>query len=220
MNIINLDVSFLSQPGLYKITCIKTNKLYIGQTENVLTRLGRHSYCLETNRSDCREMQEDFNLYGKRFFCFEMLTDFCGSNFANPVFRIQQEQALIVNLRLTGALLYNRPVNFVGQKPQNVLIKGQLYSSFRQAARSLEESRTQIRRNCEDPNNFDYVIMPRSDGNEPYHKYVFHPSCRCLINGVTYESLNQAAKALKTYSQAVKKRLDDSINFPNDIYLD
>ena len=42
--------------------------VYWAKQENVLARLGRHSEALEKNRSDCLEMQKEYNLYGKKAF--------------------------------------------------------------------------------------------------------------------------------------------------------
>ena len=42
-----MDVSFLFQAGLYKITCSKNGKIYIGQSENVLGLLGTHVISLD-----------------------------------------------------------------------------------------------------------------------------------------------------------------------------
>ena len=50
-----MDVSILFNPGLYKITCLKNNKIDIGQSSNVLSRLGRHVDNLKNNRHDCFE---------------------------------------------------------------------------------------------------------------------------------------------------------------------
>ena len=89
-----MEVSALFQPGLYKITCLKNNKIYIGQSENILGRLGRHSENLEKNRHDCQELQNDFNCYGKAYFIFEALKDTYGPQFTKQGFREQYEQKL------------------------------------------------------------------------------------------------------------------------------
>ena len=65
-----MDVSNFFNPGLYKITCLTNQKIYIGESENVLSRLGRHVESLEKKRHDCVELQTDFNLYGKKYFKF------------------------------------------------------------------------------------------------------------------------------------------------------
>lgn len=68
-----MEISYLFNPGLYKITCLKNNKIYIGQSSNILSRLGRHVDNLENTRHDCIELQKDFNQFGKQFFKFESL---------------------------------------------------------------------------------------------------------------------------------------------------
>ena len=70
---LSMDISYLFNPGLYTITCLKNNKIYNGQSSNVLSRLGRHADNLENNRHDCLELQKDFNKFGKIFFKFESL---------------------------------------------------------------------------------------------------------------------------------------------------
>lgn len=51
--------------------------MYIGETEELLARLGQHSASLKQNKHDCRELQEDWNQFGKktlllRLFALEM----------------------------------------------------------------------------------------------------------------------------------------------------
>jgi len=40
---INMDLSDLLNPGLYKITCTVNKKQYIGESFNTLSRIGRHT---------------------------------------------------------------------------------------------------------------------------------------------------------------------------------
>ena len=84
-----MDISDLFNSGLYKITCLKNNKIYIGQSSNVLSRLGRHADNLENNRHDCLELQKDFNKFGKRFFKFESLE--IGEKYVNENLRKKKE---------------------------------------------------------------------------------------------------------------------------------
>jgi hypothetical protein len=60
--------------GLYAIVCNKTNKIYFGESSNVLSRLGRHHHSLQTGSSDCSSLQKDFDLYGENFFSFFILS--------------------------------------------------------------------------------------------------------------------------------------------------
>ena len=61
-----MDLSDLFNPGLYKITCTANQKQYIGESSNVLLRLGRHTDSLQKNQNDCAEMQKDFHKYSKK----------------------------------------------------------------------------------------------------------------------------------------------------------
>lgn len=80
-----MDISILFNPGLYKIICLKNNKIYLGQSGNLISRLGRHCDNLENNRHDCCELQNDFNKYGKQHFIFLALEQ--NLNYKNETFR-------------------------------------------------------------------------------------------------------------------------------------
>lgn len=54
--------------GLYEIKCLNNNKKYIGKAENVLDRLSRHSCSLIQGINDCKELQQDWNMYGPNQF--------------------------------------------------------------------------------------------------------------------------------------------------------
>lgn len=47
-------------------------KVYIGETENLLARLGKHSASLKQNKYDCRKLQEDWNQLEKEKFSFHI----------------------------------------------------------------------------------------------------------------------------------------------------
>ena len=94
-----MDISKLFNPGLYKITCLKNKKSYIGQSSNVLNRLGRHCDALENNRHDCTELQKDFNKYGKSAFIFESLE--IGDQYFNEILRKTKENQYIKQFKKT-----------------------------------------------------------------------------------------------------------------------
>lgn len=69
-----MDLTIAAGAGLYIITCLVTDKVYIGQSECVLFWLGRHANELKKNyHTDCHKMQEDFNQHGLESFRFETL---------------------------------------------------------------------------------------------------------------------------------------------------
>nr|AOC61479.1 putative GIY-YIG homing endonuclease [Rhexinema sarcinoideum] len=213
-----MDVSALFQPGLYKITCLKNQKVYIGQSENILGRLGRHTESLEKNRHDCQELQKDFNFYGKENFVFEALKNTEGADFTKLAIRKYFEQRLIQ--QTNSLLLYNKPpINSTQYFAQKVKIKGKLYSSLKKAAQSLKESRTNIFRKCLDPKNGDYELIETNLLEENLNlkltqKYYFKAFLPCEINNQYYGSLNQASKALGIDRKTIKKRIQ-SPSYPN-----
>lgn len=59
--------------GVYKITNIKNNKIYIGVSRNLGKRRKEHKYRLSANRHVNKLLQSDFNKYGENSFSFEIL---------------------------------------------------------------------------------------------------------------------------------------------------
>ena len=63
------------QIGIYKVICLKNNKIYIGQTHNYKKRVYSHKTDLRHNKHHNKHMQEDFNLYGEECFKFEFIEE-------------------------------------------------------------------------------------------------------------------------------------------------
>lgn len=61
--------------GIYKITCVINNKVYIGQTKNLKNRKMNHIYKLNHNIHSNRYLQEDYNKYGLSNFKFELVEE-------------------------------------------------------------------------------------------------------------------------------------------------
>ena len=59
--------------GIYQITCLKVNKKYIGESQNILERLGKHTSTLNRQTHDCLSLQNDWNKYGKEQFKIQIL---------------------------------------------------------------------------------------------------------------------------------------------------
>lgn len=151
---INIYLSDLFNPGLYKITCTANQKQYIGESSNVLSRLGRHTDFLQKNRSDCAEMQKDLNKYSKKNFIFTALE--VDSKYGNKDLRKQRETVLIE--QIPKELRYNQLESPEYSTSRGIKIRGQVYPSLSNAAQVLEESRTNIFRKASNPQNLDYVF--------------------------------------------------------------
>ena len=60
-------------PGIYKISCTKTDKIYIGETVNLSQRLQKHFSLLRKNKHSNPILQNIFNKYGENTFEVEVL---------------------------------------------------------------------------------------------------------------------------------------------------
>ena len=222
----NMNVSDLFSPGLYQITCLKNNKVYIGQSTNVLNRLGRHCENLEMNRHNCKELQKDFNKYGKTAFKFESLE--INSKFEDESLRKQKEKAdrvqmlqhLNTNAECRWSLFhlhladikklqnsYNKESNkFFTRYIQQVKIKNKVYNGLRKAEKETRESRANITRKCNSINNTNYVYLDQT---------IYDPakinSIGYRINGKEYPTLTGAAKKLKQAFETVKNAVNQKI---------
>lgn len=201
-----MDVSILFNPGLYQIKCLKNNKVYIGESSNILHRLGRHCADLENNRHDCRELQKDFNKYGKFSFTFSSLeqmteTSFSTYQYKEVIFRQKKETEVIQ--KIPEKLRYNKTRFNESFYAQGVKINNQNFPSLSNAATLLKESRTNLVRKCLDQKNSKYLFVT----SNLTQKYVFRKSVSCEIEGVFYPSLAQAGKVLHLNHKTIKNRI-------------
>lgn len=61
--------------GIYKITNITNNKVYIGQSDRFNEREREHFYCLERNEHNNEHLQKSYNKNGKDNFIFERIEE-------------------------------------------------------------------------------------------------------------------------------------------------
>ena len=58
--------------GIYKITCVKNNKIYIGKSIDIHRRIKDHKWKLRSGTHINKKLQSDFNKYGEEAFIFEV----------------------------------------------------------------------------------------------------------------------------------------------------
>jgi hypothetical protein len=68
-----IDLTPYAVPGVYEIRCIPKNRVYIGESENLLVRLGKHVASLTQNQHDCVDLQQDWNQFGLQGHSFHIL---------------------------------------------------------------------------------------------------------------------------------------------------
>jgi group I intron endonuclease len=59
--------------GIYKITCKKTGKFYIGSSVNINKRLNEHKRILRQNKHSNKYLQNTWNRYREQNFRFEII---------------------------------------------------------------------------------------------------------------------------------------------------
>lgn len=79
--------------GLYQILCLENNRVYFGQSSTLSNRLSKHLSNCGFGRFHRKELQADFNKYGREKFEFEIIEQ--GEKYENPLFRKQCEEQLI-----------------------------------------------------------------------------------------------------------------------------
>lgn len=61
--------------GIYKITNLMNNKVYIGQSVDIKSRISNHKWALKHNRHDNVYLQCSYNKYGKQSFEFSVICE-------------------------------------------------------------------------------------------------------------------------------------------------
>ena len=59
--------------GIYEITCTRTQRTYLGSTQNIIKRLKQHHTQLAKNQHKNEAMQQDFNLWGENSFVVQFI---------------------------------------------------------------------------------------------------------------------------------------------------
>lgn len=95
-----------NMPGaVYKITCTKNGKMYIGQSCSYPRRWNNHKSALRLGRHKNSALQVDFDEYGMDAFVFDVLQEF-PSNAASHVLKEQEQNQISIFVR-EGKELYN-----------------------------------------------------------------------------------------------------------------
>lgn len=194
-----MDLTMAIGAGLYMITCSVSNKIYIGQTECVLYRVGRHANELVKNKhTDYPEMQNDFNTHGPESFRFQVL-DVDSPQLNEKQYRIEREKEELQ--KYPSFRLYNKPIGIpVIARVQRVKINGVEYDTIREAVNKTNYSKTDMIRKL-NGNEIGFerleqipIKVKRSDA--------------VVIKGVVYPNITTAVKICRMHFNTIKKYLN------------
>lgn len=137
----SLNLFEFRKGGVYKIICIKNNKIYYGQTSCFIRRGFQHLSFLKERQHPCLKLQKNVDCYGLGAFRFEIVKIETELNK-----RLKLENQWIDNT--PSNLLYNPKKTYNFQtKPriaQSVKILGYTYPSIAEASRTLGQSSRNI----------------------------------------------------------------------------
>jgi GIY-YIG catalytic domain len=175
-------------------------KVYIGETEELLARLGKHSASLKQNQHDCRELQEDWNQFGKEKFTFKVIC--FGDAYSSQIMRRKKEKSVIKQKLAELFLLYNidKSTSFTRNYQRKIEIDGKIYSTITEAANdaTLGISETTIRRRLRDTNFVNYKDLQ-------YCSFIYR------IKNKLYKTLDEAKKDnVGGNRQTIKRRIDST----------
>jgi hypothetical protein len=180
-----IDLTAYAVPGIYEIRCIPKNRVYIGESENLLARLGKHAASLTQNQHDCIDLQQDWNQFGLQGHSFRILRH---GPCWNTVERQRAEEASILKQRQQQSFsVYNtdRIATFTKNYRRLIEIDNKVYDSIATAQKEVGVSETTIRRRLRDPNYSTWKELDR----------VEHGYRKVSIEGQEFESINAAVEA-------------------------
>jgi len=180
--------------GLYAIGCNTTGKVYFGESDNVVYRLGNHFKYLVRQMHECRELQDDRILYGEANFSFISLS--VGPQWKNTTVRRNAETKLVT---LNQNKIYNQSIGGSTPKKKSdiyakvVSYKGVVYGSISAASRKTGVSGTHIRRLISDPQNTDWTYVGDPNILEESNIVNIKKSKPIMVHNVVYRSIRNAS---------------------------
>jgi group I intron endonuclease len=180
-------------PGVYMIRCQKNKKCYIGESQNVSSRLSQHKSRLRRGKHDLVELQKDFCLYGEQNFEFfaisyferdcpkekrvhiemqyvKQFKEYCYNKFDKTTHKKEHnpfwgKKHSPETIQQISASLRENSKKALSSGLQ-ILLNGTSYTSIAEASRQTSHSRDTIRRWLRDQKNTNCVLLESSPQNE------------------------------------------------------
>lgn len=191
-------------PGIYIIFCKLKQKIYLGQSRNICSRLGHHWHTLNNNCHDCIELQKDWNALKLEQFVFVCLC--VGSEWEDEKKRKKLENDLVKK----NLFFYN--VGSIKKQEDKykkaIKYKSIFYSSISEALIHLNIAETSMGRKLKDPNEKEFEYVDSSKWNPQLVN--IEKSKPVYINGVYYRSERYASQQTGINRSTLRRHLQSN----------
>lgn len=183
--------------GVYKITCIKNNKIYYGQRSCFFRPCSQHLKLFKDKKHYCCELQEHVCCYGLHNFRFEVVVN---ENTLKK--RLQIEKQYIDTT--PKELIYNIiKIHNFKTKPriaQRIKVHNIVFPSIKEASRILKQSTGNIGLKLDDASNTNYKRLH-------YHPHIYFDTYEVKIANYQFKSTRAVVDAgLATTTRQVRDR--------------
>lgn len=196
-------------PGIYQIYCKINQRRYIGESNNILDRLAKHTRNFQKGFSECYELQQDWNLYGSG--AFEASVLYIGPEWNSREARIKKESEIINSY--SPEKVYNVHSKYLKKTAAGTTevslrdkttretyrvvceINSVRFESIADASRQTCESETRIRTKLYNKHPGYILIEKKKQGSS------------IIVNGKSYDSIGDAVIAgeAKDRFEAIRK---------------
>nr|YP_010500062.1 hypothetical protein ODF01_pgp064 [Gormaniella terricola]UWV18239.1 hypothetical protein [Gormaniella terricola] len=225
-------VRVIQGPGVYSIFCTKTNKIYYGATNDLITRFSGHTRRLKNGKHENKELQKDWTAYGWSAFIIEVL--YYGPEFENNKTLLEKETSLInqskyecYNISSNEKLrILNREQRRQERAESDLLVKypltinGLVYTSSRAAQRAFGVGKRKLYKKLHEaakelgPNatnliiDWDPVLSVKEANQTRKISVPYNP--RIVYEGVQYLTISEAAIKCGVSRVKIARFLKDS----------
>nr|QWL15254.1 hypothetical protein [Ulva rigida] len=197
-----------TKSGIYVISCIKKQKYYIGQSQNVTTRLCNHKNKLRRNIHENTQLQSDFNQYGEQSFIFQKLIF---GNGLTKQKRLKLETTIL--LTLDSEQRYNVYTNWTkrdGLQELNPFF-GKTHNYEARKAQSLAKKGKKSP--FKDKHHTNEVNKMLSQINS--NKTSLERRKPVMINFIYYESISEASQKTGLNRRLIRERCHNKTHYTN-----
>nr|YP_010835567.1 hypothetical protein NQY40_pgp076 [Ulva meridionalis]WFS80035.1 hypothetical protein [Ulva meridionalis] len=191
--------------GIYVISCIKKQKHYIGESNNITARLCAHKNKLKRNIHENKELQSDFNEYGEEFFLFQKLLF---GNGLDKEKRLKLETIILLTLEPNKR--YNVYINWK-HKDQNNPFFNKKHSIKARKVQSVCKKGKISPFKGKNQNNEIKKMLSKINSN----KTSLERRKPVIIDSIYYESISEASQKTGLNRRLIRERCHNKTRFNN-----